>query len=100
MAEIVWTNPALDQLEEIADYISLEKPEAASRLVKKLFTTVDHLEQFPDSGHLPSELPNSIYRELYVNPCRIFYRREGSTVFIVHVMREERQLRLFLLEIE
>lgn len=100
MAEIVWTNPALDQLEEISDYISLDKPEAASRLVKKLFSTVDHLEQFPDSGHLPSELPNSIYRELYVRPCRIFYRREGSTVFIVHVMREERQLRLFLLEVE
>lgn len=100
MAEIVWTNPALDQLEEIADYISLDKPEAAFRLVKQIFSTVDNLEQFPDTGHIPSELPNSIYRELYVKPCRIFYRREGSTVFIVHVMREERQLRLFLLDVE
>lgn len=100
MAEIVWTNPALDQLEEIAEYISLDKPEAASRLVKKLFSTVDSLELFPDTGHLPSELPNSIYRELYVKPCRIFYRRECNTVYIVHVMREERQLRLFLLDVE
>ena len=98
MAEIVWTNPALDQLEEIAEYIALDKPEAASRLVKEIFSTVDRLEQFPDSGHLPSELPNSIYRELYVKPCRIFYRHEGITVFIVHVMREERQLRQYLLD--
>ena len=100
MAEVVWTSPALDQLEEIAEYIALDKPEAASRLVKEIFSAVDSLEQFPDSGHLPSELPNSIYRELYVKPCRIFCRREGSTVFIVYVMREERQLRQFILDHE
>ncbi|MDO3376851.1 type II toxin-antitoxin system RelE/ParE family toxin [Geoalkalibacter halelectricus] len=98
MAEIVWTNPALDQLDEIAEYIALDKPQAASRLVKEIFSTVERLERFPDSGHVPSELPNSIYRELYVRPCRIFYRRDGNRVFIVHVMREERQLRQFLLD--
>jgi len=100
VAEVVWTSPALDQLEEIAEYIALDKPEAASCLVKKIFSAVDRLEQFPDSGHLPPELPNSIYRELFVKPCRIFYRREGGTVFIVHVMREERQLRQFILDDE
>lgn len=100
MAEIIWSNPALDQLEEIAEYIALDKPEAASRLVKEVFSTVDRLEQFPDSGHLPPELPNSIYRELYVKPCRIFCRREGKTIIIVHVMREERQLRHLLLDVE
>ena len=99
MAEIVWTNPALDQLDEIAEYIALDKPQAASRLVKEIFSTVERLERFPDSGHVPSELPNSIYRELYVRPCRIFYRCEGNTVFIIHVMREERQLRQFLLDV-
>lgn len=100
MAEIIWSNPALDQLEEIAEYIALDKPEAASRLVREVFSTVDRLEQFPDSGHLPPELPNSIYRELHVKPCRIFCRREGNTMIIVHVMREERQLRRLLLDVE
>lgn len=100
MAEIIWSNPALDQLEEIAEYIALDKPEAASRLVREVFSTVDRLEQFPDSGHLPPELPNSIYRELHVKPCRIFCRPEGNTMIIVHVMREERQLRRLLLDVE
>jgi len=100
VVEIVWTSPALDQLEEIAEYIALDKPEAASGLVKEVFSTVDRLAQFPDSGHIPSELPNSIYRELYVKPCRIFYRREDNSVFIAHIMREERQLRQFLLNVE
>tara|TARA_R110002110_G_scaffold39875_1_gene128195 strand:- start:1961 stop:2272 length:312 start_codon:yes stop_codon:yes gene_type:complete len=100
VAELVWTDPALDQLEEIAEYIALDKPDAASNLVGQILSTVERLERFPDSGHAPSELPNSIYRELYVRPCRIFYRQDDDVVFIVHVMREERQLRKFLLSAE
>ncbi len=98
MAEITWSDPALDQLDEIAGYIALDKPEAASRLVRKVFSTVDRLEQFPESGHVPPEIPNSIYREVYVKPCGIFYRQEGDAVLIIYVMREERQLRRLLLD--
>lgn len=100
MAEIIWTEPALDQLEEIAEYIALDKPDAASNLVSQIFSTVERLERFPDSGHTPPELPNSIYRDLYVRPCQIFYRKDDDIVFIVHIMREERQLRKFLLSAE
>lgn len=100
MAEVIWTDPALDQLEEIAEYIALDKPDAASSLVKAIFSTVERLEQFPESGHVQAELPDSIYRELYVRPCWIFYRNEDDTVLILHVMREERQLRKLLLENE
>jgi plasmid stabilization system protein ParE len=100
VAEIIWTDPALDQLEEIAEYIAMDKPAGASGLVKTIFSTVERLEQFPESGHVPPELSNSIYRELYVRPCRIFYRQDDDAVLIVHVMREERQLRRFLLDDE
>lgn len=37
MAEIIWTEPALDELEVIAGYIALDKPGAANRLVKRVF---------------------------------------------------------------
>ena len=100
MAEIIWTEPALDQLEEIAEYIALDKLGAASKLVKTIFSAVERLEQFPESGHASPELPDSIYREQYVRPCRIFYRNEDEVVLILHVMREERQLRRFLLDPE
>jgi toxin ParE1/3/4 len=100
VAEIVWSDPALEQLEEIAEYIALDKPEAASGFMNRAFATVDRLQLFADSGHVPTELPNSIYRELYVKPCRIFYRHENDIVLIVHVIREEMQLRKFLLDTE
>jgi plasmid stabilization system protein ParE len=100
VAEVIWTEPALDQLEEIAEYIALDKPGAASSLVKEIFTSVERLEMFPESGHVAPELPASIYRELYVRPCRLFYRNEDAVVLILHVMREERQLRRLLLDPE
>ncbi|MGM0632160.1 MAG: type II toxin-antitoxin system RelE/ParE family toxin [Pseudomonadota bacterium] len=51
MVEITWTDPALDQLEEFAEYIALDKPDAASNLVRQIFSAVERLEQFPDCGH-------------------------------------------------
>ena len=98
MAEIIWTESALLDLEEIADYIALDKYSAAQKLVKKVFLTVERLEIFPQSGRPPPELEGSRYREIIVKPCRIFYRNKGEKVFILHVMRGERQLRSYLLE--
>ena len=97
MAKIIWTEPALDQLDEIAGYIALDNPVAASQLVVKVFKRVDLLERFPNSGREPLELPDSIYREAICSPCRIFYRREGKNVLILHVMRDEMQLKKYLL---
>ena len=100
MAEIVWTAPALQQLDAIAEYIALDNPAAASRLVQQVFAKVERLQQFPDSGRIPLELPQSIYREVILPPCRIFYRQAGEQVLILHVMRDEQQLRTFMLKPE
>ncbi|MCW2294490.1 plasmid stabilization system protein ParE [Pseudomonas sp. BIGb0408] len=98
MAEIVWTTPALEQLEDLAQYIALDKPDAARALVKKVIEAVARLAEFPMSGRGPAELPNALYREVVVPPCRIFYRVSDTTVFIIHIMREERLLRAHMLE--
>ena len=89
MAEIVWTEPALTDLDASADYIALENPVAAAELVKRIFGHVDH----PDSGSRPPELKRSRYRQIVESPCRVFYRHDGHKVFILHVMRTERLLR-------
>jgi len=97
MAQIIWTEPALRDLDEIAEYIALDKPSAASRLVQKVFFSIDRLEQFPESGRKPPEFKQSRYREVIVDPCRIFYRVEKGKIYIVYVMRSERQLKKYLL---
>ncbi len=93
MAEIVWTEPALSDLEAIADYIALEDPVAASELVKRIVDHVGQLADHPESGSRPRELGRSRYRQIVEPPCRVFYRFDGQKVFILHVMRTERLLR-------
>ena len=98
MAEIVWTEPALDDLEQIAEYIALDKLSAAQVLIQKVFSRVDLLSQSPNSGRKVPELSPSKYKEVIVGPCRIFYRVSEGSVYILHVMRVERELRKYLLE--
>jgi toxin ParE1/3/4 len=98
VARLIWTDPALDDLDGIAEYIALDNPTAAGLLVEHVLNRVDRLERFPKSGKRPPELLRTPYREVVVPPCRIFYRVEGDTIFILHVMRAERLLRQFLLK--
>jgi len=98
MAEVIWTEPALQELNAIAEYIALDNPAAARRLVKALFDKTDRLKDFPQSGRIPPELPDSVYREVVAPPCRIFYRVDETRVLILYVMREERQLRTYIFE--
>jgi len=95
---LVWTEPALADLNEIADYIALDKLPAARSLVRQVFEAVERLEQFPESGSVPPELPSARYREVVVGPCRIFYRCDHNKAYILYVMRSERQLRRYLLD--
>ena len=97
MAEIVWTEPALSDLDAIADYIAIENRAAAQQLVQRVFRHVGRLAEQPRLGPRPPELADSRYRQIVEPPCRIFYREDGERVFILYVMRGERLLRPELL---
>jgi len=92
MARLIWTEPALGDLEAIAEVIALDKPGAARDFVRKVFRSAERLTALPNSGRRPPETPGLPYRELIVRPCRIFYRVRDRDVFIVYVMRSEQLL--------
>ena len=94
MAQVTWTEPAVADLDAIADFIALENPDAARVLVQRIVAHVRQLADHPESGSRPAELgARSRYRQLVEPPCRLFYRFDGKRVFLVHVMRTERILR-------
>lgn len=92
MAEIIWTDPALSDLDAIADYIALDNPQAARQLVQRIFQHVEQLTDHPKSGSKPQELKGWRYRQIVESPCRVFYRQDGDRIYILHVMRAERLL--------
>jgi toxin ParE1/3/4 len=96
MAQVIWTAPALMDLDDIADYIATHNLVAAKNLVATIFHKVERLELFPESGRKPPELETLNYREVIVNPCSIFYKIEQDKIYILHVMRQEQQLRVYL----
>jgi toxin ParE1/3/4 len=97
MAEIIWTEPSLRNFEDIASYIAISNPTAAKKLVAKIFSKIERLDNHPLSGRKPPELLNLNYREILVNPCRVFYKYENDLVYILYIMRQEQDLRRFLL---
>ncbi len=94
MARLIWTEPALTDLEVIAEYIALDNQNAASELVHKVFASVDRLVRFPNSGSKPPEIKGLPYRQVVVPPCRIFYRVTEEYIYIVLVIRGEQNLRI------
>ena len=93
MVRIIWADPAIHDLDAIADYIALENAPAASRLVQRVLAAVERLQKFPRLGSRPEELSGLPYRQLTVSPCRIFYRVERKIIYIVHVLRGEQLVR-------
>lgn len=92
MAEVIWTEPALSDLDAIADYIALDNPRAAQDLVRRVFDHVIQLAEHPLSGSKLPEFRGWRYRQIVEPPCRVIYRRERNRVHIVHVVRSERLL--------
>jgi len=94
MAQLIWTEPALADLDAIADYIALDNEEAAKRLVARVFDHVEQLIEYPEGGSVPPELrPDKTYRQIVEPPCRVFYRIRGKKIYIVHIMRGEQLLK-------
>lgn len=92
MVEVVWSEPAVGDLDAIADYIALENPTAAAALVRRVIAHVGQLADHPESGSRPRELGRARYRQIVEPPCRVIYRFDGRTVHVLHILRAERML--------
>jgi toxin ParE1/3/4 len=74
MARVAWTEPALSDLDAIADYIALENPQAAKALLNRVLVHAAHLADHPEMGAAVPELPGSRYRRIIEPRCRIIHR--------------------------
>jgi addiction module RelE/StbE family toxin len=80
---INWTDPALDDLSEIQQFITLDNPFAAYSLAVRIVEAAESLAEFPNRGR-PGDEPET--RELsIVRPYVIVYRVLESEVQILRV---------------
>ena len=90
--QVVWTDPALERVDEIAVYIAQDDPDAAVRWTVELFEVVGRLADFPDSGRMVPELEFREVRELIFGAYWVFYR-VGSAVEVLSVRHGSRLIR-------
>lgn len=68
-----WTDPALDDLEGIRDYIGKDSPYYARRFIERIFDAVEMLREQPRMGRLVPEANRDEVRELLFHGYRIIY---------------------------
>ena len=93
MAEIVWTESALNDLDHIGDYIAKDSIRYAELTVAKLFESPDILETHPLAGKMVPELQNESIRQLIIGSYRIIYQvNDDFRIEILTVHRSSRLL--------
>jgi plasmid stabilization system protein ParE len=92
VARVVWTDPALADLEAAADYIARDSPRQASLFVRRAFQATDRLETFPRSGRIVPEAGFDTIREILIAGYRIVYVISGSEILVSLVHHAARPL--------
>jgi toxin ParE1/3/4 len=87
---LIWTQPALRDLQAARLYIASDNQSAAAQQIEYIFTAVDTLLQFPDSGR-PGRRKDT--RELVVNrtPFIVPYRVRGDVIELLRVLHGRRR---------
>ena len=73
MAEIIWTERAIKDLEQIGDYIANDSDRYAKIVVQKLFQRPQSLANAPYLGRVVPEFQLDHIRELIEGSYRIIY---------------------------
>ncbi len=89
--KIIWSPRSKSQLNDIAEYIALDKPTAAYRWLENLFKAVEKLELFPKSGRKVPEFNQEDIREIIFGNYRIIYKIKEEEIIIASV-RHGKQL--------
>lgn len=90
--KIVWTQPAVEDLQELHAYIARDSELYASGFVERLISAVEGLEDHPRLGRIVPEANNENIRELFYQHYRIIYRVMNDRIEMLSVIHGARDL--------
>ncbi len=93
MVHVIWTDPAIEDLKRIGEYVSEHSPANAAALVERILKKTRLLGTFPLIGQIVPEFAymQNPPREVLCQPFRIIYRADDEAVrirFGVHGSRD------------
>jgi len=95
MGQVHWSEPALDDVRDIVNFIARDSPAYAVKVGNRIAQAPRHLTAFPRLGSIVPELAIDQIRELWVRPYRILYQVRSDDCFILAVVHGSRDLSEF-----
>ncbi len=100
MYEVYLTDHALQDLEEIDDYIAVtDSPQRAEYVLSEIEKVFLSLSEMPARGNYPDELLKlgiKEYREVFFKPYRIVYRIQDKKVYVYLIADGRRDMQTLL----
>ena len=93
--KIKWTDPAIESLRNLHDYIAKDSEVYASSFVQRVILAVERLTDFPRLGRVVPEADEETIRELLYQNYRIIYRIKNELIEILTVIHGRRDLGSF-----
>jgi toxin ParE1/3/4 len=87
-----WSPRAADDLEAIAEYISLDSPAYAKSVIKTILGITRKFSQFPLAGRIVPEFNDENIREWFAYSYRIIYRLDQTIVTVAAIVHGRRML--------
>lgn len=90
MGQVIWSPSALEDIEQIAQFIARDSSDHAAIFVGRLVEATDRLVSAPRSGRTIPEIGRPDCREIIYGAYRIMYRQAGRDVWITGVIHGAR----------
>lgn len=88
--EVVVTRTARNDLGEILEFIRIDSPRTAVKIVTDIYELLRRLPRFPKSGRVILEVGDVSLREIIVGPYRLMYRLEEKKILVLRVLHGKR----------
>ena len=89
---IEWSPRAVEDLEEIARYISLDSTAYSKAVVEKILEITRTFSRFPHAGRIVPEFSEESIREWFAYSYRIIYQIDSHVVTVAAIIHGKRLL--------
>jgi len=99
--KILWADVAKQDLSDIIEYIAIDNPANALKILQKIKKMASILHSLPERGRVLPELQDQgilIYREIVTAPWRMIYRISDKNVYVLSVLDARRNVEDILLK--
>jgi toxin ParE1/3/4 len=84
--KVILTEQALEDLEEIENYVSKSSVKIGRTLILKFFDKFELIASFPEMGRIVPEFKNTSLREIFQSKYRIIYHVTDQNVEILRII--------------